>query len=134
MANIFKKDNTGQFSRQIPFYPTPTGQPIPVVNAQSNFTNNFGRTLPPTPPVATTPIRTLNTPPTPTPSPYTPPVAQNAPTQQQTSTTDPYTAYTMLLMKQLKEAQSSTDNTDLLKEQRDLSRESNPFSDEAFQL
>lgn len=125
MANIFTKEN-GSFTRQLPFYPTPTGQPL--ANNQSNFTNNFGRELPPTPvyptPTGQAPARTLATPPpqappqAPLPPTYTPPTPA---TPTPTGTNNPYDAFNLLLQESLKTAQK-IDTTDLLKQQRELQR------------
>jgi hypothetical protein len=141
MANIFEKIN-GQFQRVIP--------PAPVVNAQSNFTNNFGRTL--STPIPTTTNTTMNpndnpaafgpnpiqTPyPRQIPPPTQPQVSQTQtqqqsyqqPTSQQptitqpTQTQNPYDAFNLLLQESLKTAQK-LDTTDLLKQQRELQRQS----------
>ena len=144
IKNVFKKIG-GDFQRIFPaptqpFYPTPTGQPIPnmsvaptnmsmapeprTLNSPAVPTSGAmvnqpqPRTFPPPPPPPPTPSP-YNPPPTP--SPYN---APEAPPQPEKPKIDPYTAYSMLLMKQLKDAQSGTDNSELLKHQRELQRES----------
>lgn len=139
-TNTFQKIN-GNFQRVLP----------PVLTQGQNFTDPAGRTgvvnfdtntgqrlLP----GATTPTqptgRTLDTGILPTtsadafnrqtgqPNPtYTPPQAQNgSTTTPNTKPVDSATAFNLLIMDALKKAQSGTDNTDLLKQQRELSRES----------
>jgi len=138
--NIFTKDSTGQFTRQ-----------IPVATAQNNFTNNFGRTLPLVDTSVTTPTRTIDSPTqtqrtgnfngniynvdangvpygapislansaTPTTSATTTPIQTS---NKSTTTNNPYDAFNLLLQKSLKTAQK-IDTTDLLKRQRELQRE-----------
>lgn len=141
MANIFSKIS-GQFSRVFP--PVDTSQPywnqqaVPTSGAMVNQPQpreintptipSFATPTTPSnvqagpqrvlPPVASTPTRTL------TPSPYVQPPAPQAPTPQPPAKVDPATAFNLLIMDALKKAQSQTSDTDLLKQQRELSRES----------
>jgi len=132
MANIFKKDETGQFSRVL----SPQAM-NPAMYGTGNLTIVGSRALPSvdnsaltpgqfnnTPPVATAPTRTLTTPtppqiqpPAPT---YTPPIAPPTPTPQ---VNNPYDAFNLLLQNSLKTAQK-INTTDLLAQQRALQRAS----------
>ena len=120
--NLFAKQN-GQFTRVLPptltqgqnFYNTNTGANEGIVN----FSTETGQRLLPGQTTPLQPARTLNTP---IPSPYTPPQAPQSPTPQETTKTDPYTAFNLLLQNALKKAQG-LDNTENLKQQRTLSRE-----------
>ena len=143
-TNTFKKDETGQFSRVFPptlnqgqSFTDPTGRTGTV-----QFNTETGERLLPGQTTPTQPTRTLPSP-TPQPSPYAygrPPNDQlnefntatgqrnpnfsppQAPTATAPTTTDPYTAFNMLLQESLKSAQK-IDTSELLKRQKELQLE-----------
>src|SRR3990167_1122106 len=126
MPNLFIKGNDGQFTRKLPNAPlgifggevsiggtsaTPSARNLNAVSTSGAVVNQpQPRVFPPATPLPTAPI----------PSPYTPPVAPQAPTPQ---VNNPYDAFNLLLQESLKAAQK-IDSTDLLKQQRALQRTS----------